>query len=334
MSRAEAARRALDDAAVSLAAQVKRRDKVVAALAARPMPPAAQPGAAAQEAGRERSAKRRTRSAAAALHPNPDEASGRNAGSVERQGSPAAGRTASAMHAAATLPDSPALDAGRMCAGGQAPAGSARAAECLGRAQRARRALCSSNDSSPERPPRHTPCARPPARPPQGACTLGARKRGGPCSRSRGASTALCSSSESSPERSPRCTPRNSPPARPTQGPRTLSARTRGGARGRQGAGAEGARRLVDDSAEDSDFGVAATQGPGAARDLCPRRAGRLCRTPGVGSSARGGDLEQELLALAAEEDHLAVRKALLPVYLKYGLKQQGSWLAVSTPTT
>ena len=333
VSRAEAARTALDDAAVNMAAQVKRRDKVAAALAA--MPPTAQPGAAAQEAGSERSAKRRTRSAAASRPPVSDEASGRNAGSVERQGSPAAGRTASAMHAAAALPESPALDTVRTCAGGQAPAGSAPAAERPGRALRARRALCSSDDSSPERPPRHTPCASPPARSPQGPCALRARKRGSPRSR-RGASTALCSSSESSPERSPRCTPRTGPPARPLQGPHTLSARTHGSVRSRRGAGAVGARRLVDDSAEDSDFGVAATQGPGAAsaaaRRQGPRRAGRVRRTPGAGGGACGGELEQELLALAAEEDHLVARTALLPVYLTCGLKQQGSWLAESTP--
>ena len=334
MSRAEAACAALDDAAAHLAAQIKRRDKVVAALAE--IPSIAQPGAPAQEAGSERSAKRRARSAAAARLTDPDEGSDRSASRVEHQGRPAAGRTTSAMRAAATLPELPAPGASRMCAGGQAFAESAPAAERPGRALRARRVLCSSDDSSPERSLRHSPCARPPARSPQGPCALRARMRGGLCSR-RGASTALCSSSVSSPERSPRCTPCNSPPARPPQGPHTFRARTQGSARGRRGAGAVGARRLVDDSAEDSDFGVAATQGPGAAsaaaRRRGPRRAGRVRKTPGAGEDACGGDLEQELLALAAEEDHLAVRKALLPVYLTCGLKQQGSWLAESTLT-
>ena len=283
MSRAEAACAALDDAAAHLAAQIKRRDKVVAALAE--IPSIAHPGAPAQEAGSERSTKRRTRSAAAARLTDPDEGSDRSASRVERQGRPAAGRTTSAMRAAATLPESPARGASCMGAGGQAPADSAPAAERPGRALRARRVLCSSDDSSPER--------------------------------------------------SPRCTPCNSPPARAPQEPHTLRARTQGSARGRRGAGAVGARRLVDDSAEDSDCGVAATQGPGAAsaaaRRRGPRRAGRVRKTPGAGGDACGGDLEQDLLALAAEEDHLAVRKALLPVYLTCGLKQQGSWLAEST---
>ena len=253
VSRAEAARTSLDSASASLAAQVKRREKVSAALAA--MPSAVQPNVAAEEAGIRT---RRVRIPTAADLPSSPKASGKDLGGSERQDSPAARHIASPTDVAATLPDSPAAKAGCTYARAHATSSSAQAAERSSRGLHARGGLCTSDASSPERSPRVNPCSSPPAGSPGAA--------------------------------------------------RSIRARTRGGARRRQGDSAAGAPRRMDDSAEDSDTGAAAAQGPQAARRQGPHRAARVRQTTGAGSSACGSDdLEQELLALAAEEDHLAV---------------------------
>lgn len=339
-SHGEATRAAHTEASASLAAHVKRRARVAAALAAlpctlQPQAPcnqgvgtfqtqslhASQSEAPAELPAPKRSA---TRGASTAAEQDPGCCPGLHLGfeTVALERAAAAAPRRSAMRLAATIGDSSPSSGGggSGCGYDSMPASTAGACQ-KGISARAVQGLSSDEEPSPQPSPgsKHTvdACVR---------LGIGARSMQElssdeePNRKRKPGSSSECAVMDSSPPAGP--------PATRTakqQTVWTLRSRARGAAtlvnpKSRRSHPvsdpAEGGKPVTD-SAEDKAGAACGRRGehhrnPSTCRQAA-RRASRVRGAGSAGGKTAGGSLEQEVLALAAEEDHLLVRQHVLP---------------------